>query len=307
MMLFLLLVGLVLAAVGGDRFVRGTVGLATWLRIPAGIVGATVAAFATSSPELTVGVLSGLEGRSELAFGDVAGSNMVNLGVVLGLTLLVTSVGVSWSEMRREVVSFIAGIIVVGAASLDGRISRFEAAVLLALFAAWLLWVVREARRQRSDASILGDTVHRTVVVDLAVGVVMLIVAGRLIVVAGKEIGQFLGWSEFIVGTVIVAIGTSTPELVTTVIAARRGHVGVGVGTILGSNIFNSLFIVGIAGAISPITVDRPATAVAVAASLIATALVVPGRRNTLGRVRGALLSATYVTFLVGLLLIAEQ
>lgn len=307
MLLLILVTGVGLAAVGGDRFVRGAVGFSSWLRVPAGVVGATVAAFATSSPELTVGVISGLEGRSELAFGDATGSNMVNLGVVLGSTLLVTLVGVTWRHVRREVISFAVGIIIVGAASLDGRISGLEAAVFLALFGAWLIWVVREARQQRTDASTLGGTRRRTVVVDLVMGVVLLIVAGRLIVVAGKEFGEVLGWNEFIVGTVIVAIGTSTPELVTTVIAARRGHVGVGVGAILGSNIFNTLFIVGIAGLISPIDVDRAATAIAVVASLVATALVVPGSRHVLGRVRGSLLLATYGMFLAGLLLIAEQ
>lgn len=306
MVFLVLFIGLGMAAVGGDRFVRGSVGLASWLRVPAGVVGATVAAFATSSPELTVGVISGLDGRSELAFGDAAGSNMVNLGVVLGLTLFVASVDVSWSEVRREVISFAAGIGIVGAVSLDGRIGGPEATLFLVLFSAWLVWVVREARQQRSDVLVLGDIGHRTVVTDLAIGIVLLIIAGRLIVIAGKEIGESLGWSEFIVGTVIVAIGTSTPELVTTVIAARKGHVGVGIGAILGSNIFNTLFIVGIAGVISPIEVDRPATATAVVASLIAASLVVPGSRHKLGRVRGSLLLATYGSFLVALLLRAE-
>jgi len=303
----LLLAGLALAAVGGDRFVRGAVGLATWLRVPAGIVGATVAAFATSSPELTVGVISGLEGRSELAFGDAAGSNMVNLGVVLGLTLLVVVLGVGWGELRRDVLTFVAAIVVVAATSLDGRISRLDASVLLAMFVAWLVWVVVEARRQRIDASFLGDAEHRSVVVDVVLGLVLLVVAGRFIVVAGKEIGESLGWSEFVVGTVIVAIGTSTPELVTTVIAARRGHVEVGVGAIVGSNIFNSLFIVGVAGVISPIVIDRSATVVALVASLVATGLIVPGSRRVLGRARGSLLLATYGSFILGLLLVAER
>lgn len=307
MLILILLAGLGLAAVGGDRFVRGAVGLASWLRVPSGVVGATVVAFATSSPELTVGVLSGLEGRSELALGDAAGSNMVNLGVILGLTLLVVSLGVAWSEVKREAISFALGLVVLGVASLDERISRFEALVFLLLFAVWLVWVVHEARQRRSDASVLGDTRRRTIVLDLVVGVALLIVAGRLIVVAGKEIGQYLGWSEFIVGTVIVAIGTSTPELVTTAIAARRGHVGIGLGAILGSNIFNTLFIVGVAGTISPMAVDRPATAVAIVASLVAVALVVPGSRRALGRGRGVLLLCTYAVFLVSLLLIAEQ
>lgn len=303
MSLLLLLLGLVLAAVGGDRFVRGAVGLASWLRIPAGIVGATVAAFATSSPELTVGVLSAVDGRSELAFGDATGSNMVNLAVVLGLTLVIGSMSIRWLDVRRELLTFLAAMTIIIVVSLDSRIDRLEALVMIVSFTFWLVWIVRVARRQRSDASILGDVDHRAILVDVVIGLVLLVVAGRFIVLGGKEIGEMLGWSEFVVGSVIVSVGTSAPELVTTFIAARRGHVGVGVGTVLGSNIFNSLFIVGIAGAIHPIEVEFGPTSVAVLASVIAAALLIPGRRHHLGRGRGWMLIAVYGGFLAVLVL----
>jgi cation:H+ antiporter len=306
MSIVLLVAGLILAALGGDRFVRGSVGLASWLRIPSGIIGATVAAFATSSPELTVGLLAAMDGRPELAFGDATGSNMVNLSVVVGITLLISAITVRWQEMRRELLTFVVALGFVLVAALDGRIERFEAAAMILLFVGWLVRIVAEARLQRSRADILGDTDHRAVIIDVVLGLVMLIVAGRLIVLGGKEIGEYLGWSQFVIGTVIVAIGTSAPELVTTVIALRRGEVGVGVGTVLGSNIFNSLFIVGIAGSIQPIDVDRPLTAVALGMSVLAAALLVPGRDGRLGRARGLTLLMTYVVF-VGAILVVQR
>lgn len=306
MSIVLLVAGLILAALGGDRFVRGSVGLASWLRIPSGIIGATVAAFATSSPELTVGLLAAMDGRPELAFGDATGSNMVNLSVVVGITLLISAITVRWQEMRRELLTFVVALGFVLVAALDGRIERFEAAAMILLFVGWLVRIVAEARLQRSRADILGDTDHRAVIIDVVLGLVMLIVAGRLIVLGGKEIGEYLGWSQFVIGTVIVAIGTSAPELVTTVIALRRGEVGVGVGTVLGSNIFNSLFIVGIAGSIQPIDVDRPLTAVALGMSVLAAALLAPGRDGRLGRARGLTLLMTYVVF-VGAILVVQR
>lgn len=299
--LIFLVLGLVLAAVGGDRFVHGAVGLASWLGVPAGIVGATVAAFATSSPELTVGIISALDGRPELAFGDATGSNMVNLGVVLGSTVLLATLMVQWSEVRRDLISFIVAVVALGALSIDGKIARAEALVLLLGFTLWLGWVMHDARRQRSNAAVLGDVKHRTIVIDVIAGLVLLVAAGRLIVLGGKGIGEALGWNHFVVGTVIVAIGTSAPELVTTIIAARRGHVGVGVGAVLGSNVFNSLFIVGVSGVITPIAVVRTPAVIALVSSGLAALLLIPDRRARLGRARGALLVASYGGFLATL------
>ena len=304
MSILLLLVGLALAGFGGERFVRGSVGLATWLRIPAGIVGATVAAFATSSPELTVSVLSALNDRSELAFGDATGSNMVNFGVVLGLAFLAGGVSAQWRDIRRETLSFIAAILLLAVSSVDGRVGRAEATLILVIFLGWLLWVIRDARHERSNIGILGDVSKIRIIVDVVSGITLLIIAGRLIVIVAKELGASLGWSQFIVGSVIVALGTSTPELVTTLIAVRRGHVGVGIGTVLGSNIFNSLFIIGIAGVIEPINIEWKSSAIALFGALVATALIIPRPNRSYSRKLGVGLIALYAIYLGGLLLI---
>lgn len=294
--------GIALAAAGGEFFVRGSVGLAKWLRIPAGIVGATVAAFATSSPELSVSVLASMDGRPEIALGDAAGSSLVNLGVVLGCTVLAAPVVVRVADVRRELPIGIAAMGLLWVLAGDGSFSRLEAAAFLGVFLFWLVWVVRDARRDRVDVEALTSAGRGRTVLELLVGLAMLVLAGRLVVIAAKGFGEALGWSEFVVGSLLVAIGTSTPEFVTAIIATRRGHSEVGVGAILGSNIFNTLFIVGIAGLIQPITGDIDGLEAAVVLGILGTLLVIPNRANVVGRTRGIALLSLYAAFVVAVL-----
>jgi cation:H+ antiporter len=298
----ILVFGCVFAVVGGERFVRGSVGFAERLRVPPGLIGATVAAFATSSPELTVGALSATEGRPELAYGDVIGSNMVNLGVVLGITLTLNSILVTRREVMREFIGCVASLILLLLFTLDGSISRVECSLLLLGFVMWLSMVVHNGLKRRtiSDEPIVAQSVNQSqVLLDGVVGIASLVIAGRLIVVAAKGLGESLGWSQFVVGSVLVAVGTSAPELATAFIAVRRGHYGVGVGTVLGSNIFNSLMIVGVAGLISPIPADTRLSGAVLGISLLATFIVLPRADGLLGRHRGLVLIGSYAVFLV--------
>lgn len=294
--------GVALAAIGGEFFVRGSVGLAKWLRIPAGIVGATVAAFATSSPELSVSVLASIDGRPEIALGDAAGSNLVNLGVVLGFTILLSPVVVRVADLRRELPIGIAAMAMLWVLAGDGNFLRIEASAFLGVFVFWLVWVVRDARRDRVDVSALSGSGRGRTMVELLTGLALLVLAGRLVVTAAKGFGEALGWSEFVVGSLLVAIGTSTPEFVTALIAARRGHSDVGVGAVLGSNIFNTLFIVGIAGLIQPITGDVNGLEIAVVLGILGTVLVIPNGASLVGRLRGVALLGTYALFVVAVL-----
>lgn len=300
--IFLLLAGIILAAVGGEFFVRGSVGLASWLRIPPGIVGATVAAFATSSPETSVAVLASLDGNPELALGDAAGSNLVNLGVVLGLTVVVTPLMVRMNDVRRELPVGIAAIGLTWVFAGDGSFTRFESGVFMTMFLAWMVWVVRDARRERLDVGALQNSRRGRILIELLIGLLLLVLAGRLVVSAAKGFGEWLGWSEFVVGSLLVAAGTSTPEFVTAMVAARRGHAEVGVGAVLGSNVFNTLFVVGLAGLIHPISGEVEGLSLAVALGILGTLLVVPGRDGRLARIRGALLVAVYVIYVIGVL-----
>lgn len=294
MYLLALVAGVVLAAIGGNRFVKGAVGLSAALRVSPGIIAATVAAFSTSSPELAVAILSALDGRPEIALGDALGSNMVNLGVVLGGTAILTRVVARWIDVRRDVPVALGSLVALAALGGDGSLSRTDGVVLLAFFTSWIVRVAFEARRERSTIEAVLDGHWRHATRSLAAGVVAIVAAGQLIVTSAKGFGEILGWDEFIVGTLLVAIGTSVPELVTALLAARRGHAEVGVGVVLGSNVFNSMLIVGVAAVIDSISVGAGTTRSALVLTAIATLVAIPGRSGEVSRGRGVVLVVTY-------------
>lgn len=298
----ILILGLASAGGGGELFVRGAVGIARSARVPAGIVGATIAAFATSSPELAVAVNSGLSDRSELALGDALGSNVVNIGLVLGLALLVGPMRVHGGVVRRDMAAALAIPVATAALAADGRLSRLDAVVLLVLFAMWLAASVDEARRERSVAAdVVGEHSPKRAALSGLVGLALLIAAGRLIVSGATSIGTDLGLDTFVVGVALVAVGTSVPELATTVIARLRGHDEVGLGTILGSNVFNGGLIIPVAALLSPVRIAWGEIATSLAFGIALVLCVLP-RGGTLGRPRGAVLVLGYMASLVTLL-----
>lgn len=185
----------------------------------------------------------------------------------------------------------------------DGRLSRLDAGVLLGLFAVWLTLTAREASRSRASVAVevLEERNTARAAGAAVLGLVLLIGAGQSIVWAAKGIGELLGLDEFVVGATLVAIGTSTPELATTIISRVRKHDELGVGTVIGSNIFNNLWIVGVAALISPVDIGWSEVAVAITAGVIVTLLVIPVG-STLGRGRGVALVGTYVAFAAVLL-----
>jgi cation:H+ antiporter len=182
---------------------------------------------------------------------------------------------------------------------LDGVLSRFDGAILLGIFTAWLAATVVEARRQRSAAeAILGERRLGRAIGECFAGLVLLITAGYLIVSGARALAVKFGIDEFVVGATVVAIGTSVPELATTIIAKLRGHDEVGLGTVLGSNIFNGLFIIGVAASMQPITVSWREVIVALAFGLVAVAFTLPQRGGFIERRRGALLLVLYAAYL---------
>ncbi len=298
--LIVLLAGVGCAAVGGELFVRGAVGLAAWARVPARVVGVSIAAFATSSPELSVGIQSAAAGQPEIALGDALGSNVINVAVVLGAVLVIGPLHASRRELRRELTFAALAPMLTLLALIDGRLVRTEAAVLLLLFVVWLIAVSRQALRERSslDDGIEGPSGWRTVA-RAAIGLITLIVAGRLIVIAAKGIGTDLGLDPFVVGATLVALGTSTPELATALVARRRRHADIGVGTVLGSNVFNNLWIVGIVALLHPVRTSVSEVILSVSACLLALLLVVPTSTGTVPRWRGGALAVLAAGYMV--------
>lgn len=281
-------------------FVRGIVGLAGWARVSAGIVAVTFAAFATSSPELAVAVSSALAGKPEISLGDALGSNIVNVALIVGSAALIAPMPVRRDSLRRDFPAALFAPLLLSALLFDGTLSQSDGWLLLGAFAAWLAAAVIEARRQRSAASaVLGEQRPRLALAFCLAGLITLAAAGRLIVSGALGIAAQLGLDTFVISATLIAFGTSVPELATVIISQARKHGEVGLGTILGSNIFNSLFITGVAAWIHPIHVEPNAIAPTVLFGVITLAVTFPFRSGTVRRSQGLILIACYLLYVV--------
>lgn len=296
-----LTVGILSAGIGGELFVRGVVEIARWARVSAGVIGATVAAFATSSPELSVAVTAAMAGKPQISLGDALGSNVVNVSLILAIALLISGMQFPRDSMKRDFSVALITPGVIGVLALDGVLSRLDGLMLLVIFFAWATAVTLEARKQRNSIEVSDERRWWLAIILCCAGLVFLIVAGRLVVLGAKGIATSFGIGDFIIGATIVAIGTSMPELATTVVSKIRRHDEVALGTILGSNIFNGLFIVAIAAVISPISIDWLPVSTALALGTVSMALIWPMRNGHIPRGRGALLIALYIVYVVAI------
>jgi len=294
--------GLLCAGIGGELFVRAAVGIAAWARVPAGVIGATVAAFATSTPEVSVAIGSALAGKPEIALGDGLGSNVVNVALVLGLALLIGPIVAPRESTRRDVpFAFLIPLVTI-AVALDGSVSRVDGVILMGVFSTWLVLTTVGAWRERSAAvEVLAERSHPRSLFELLAGLALLVAAGRLIVFGAQGVGEELGLGQFVIGATFVAVGTSTPELATTLVARVRGHSEIGLGTIVGSNIYNGGFVIALAAVIHPIDVDFREVGVAIGFGLVLVALLLHAR-GLLGRRLGVTFLAIYVVY-VGVLI----
>lgn len=296
--------GALAAGVGGELFVRGSVGLAHWARLSPGIIGATVAAFATSSPELSVATNAALEGKPQIALGDALGSNVVNVALILGLTVVLAGLRLPPENVRRDLPMALASPLLTGVLLVDGTLSRGDGALLLGVFVLWMGRVVLEVRGQRSAAAmLLGERRGGMSLLQGAAGLGLLLVAGRLVVLGARGIALALGIDAFLVGATLVAIGTSMPELATALVAKLRGHEEVGLGTILGSNIFNGFWVVGVAATIAPIRVPVGEVMLVLGFGLAALVALWPPRgSDVLPRWRGLVLLTLYGAYVMTIL-----
>ena len=298
-----LIFGVVCAGIGGELFVRGAVGLAHSARVSPGVIGATVAAFATSSSELSVSINAALAEKPQIALGDALGSNVVNFALILALALLISGIQCPRDSVKRDFPVALLVPVITGVLCLDGALSRFEGLLLLGIFLVWLAAAGIEARKQRSAAEkVLGERRGWLAAIFSVVGLAFLVAAGYFIVNGARGIAIAFGIDEFVVGATIVAVGTSVPELATVIIAKLRGHEEVGLGTILGSNIFNGLFIVAVAAVIHPIPVSWREAAVALVFGFLAVALTFPTGAGFIERRRGVLLLVLYGVYLAAIL-----
>lgn len=288
----------VLAAVGGEIFLKGILGAAVWLRVPKLLVATTLAAFATSSPELTVSSIAALSGKPEIGLGDALGSNVVNIALIFGIALMFGPIRAERASLGRDFGLALAVPVLTLWLAFDGVISGAEGALLLAVFAVWMFLVIRAGAAERTAGSDIDRPARPLLTIVFMIGgLAALMTAGRLFVLGASGIAGAFGIDVYVIGATVVAIGTSLPELVTVLLARWRGHDEVGVGTLLGSNLFNGLAIVGTAASIHPMRVPFAEVALTLAVGILALLLLVPNNAGQISRTRGVLLLACYAAF----------
>lgn len=309
--IFALIAGLALLVWSADRFVAGAASTAGYFGMPPLLIGMVVVGFGTSAPEMVVSALAALEGSPGIALGNAYGSNIANIALILGVTALISPIMVHSTVLRKElpILTFVTLISVGLIADLD--LSRLDAVILLLVFGSLMAWTIYQGVKQSSDPlakQMESQTAVNTMPLRraffwLLAGLLMLIASSRILVWGAVQIAQIFGVSDMIIGLTVVAIGTSLPELASSVIAARKGEHDIALGNVIGSNLFNTLAVVGIAGSIHPFSV-APETLFrdmvvmgALTISLFLIGYGFKGRQGRINRFEGAALLLVYAGY----------
>ena len=250
--LLLLVIGFTMLVKGADWFVDGTSGIARKMGIPQLVVGLTIVAMGTSAPEAAVSITAALKGNASIAIGNVVGSNILNILIILGITAVITSVAIQKSTLWIEIPYMLAITIALIIMGLDGSVSRIEGIILWAMFLIYLAYLFYLAKKGKEENEEVTDSTLK-LLISAVIGGVVVVWGSDVTVDAATTIAQILGMSERFIGLTIVALGTSLPELVTSVTAAKKGNADIAIGNIVGSNIFNILFVIGTTALIIPV------------------------------------------------------
>lgn len=306
-----LIVGFALLIKGADWFVDGASSIAKILRISPLLIGLTIVAFGTSSPEATVSILAAIDGNAEVSLGNVIGSNIFNITLVVGLTALLNPLKVESETIRKEIPFTLLGsavlLVLISDIALQGfsenLLTRSDGLIFLLIFAVFMYYIFEVARNNRdkipvedtSEKATWGKNIFWTVI-----GLAAIIFGGELVVRNSTEIAVSLGMSETLVGLTIVAIGTSLPELVTSIMAAIKKQSEIALGNIVGSNIFNILFVLGTSSLIAPLPVNSKIFVDIGLLVVLTVILLVFSRTNfRIGKIEGTFLAIAYVLYLV--------
>ncbi len=303
--IFLMLAGFVLLIKGADWFVDGASGIAAKLGIPQLVIGLTIVAMGTSAPEAAVSISAALKENAEITIGNIVGSNILNILIILGITSVIVAVKVADSTIKYEMPFMIAiTAVLLFFGYTGGNITFVEGILLWVLFILYLTYLFVMAKKNKADAeeNIEEKPVWKLIIFIL-LGLFMIVFGSNISVDGASAIAKAIGISERFIGLTIVALGTSLPELVTSVAAARKGKADIAIGNIVGSNIFNILFVVGTTALITPVVfasnfiID---TTVAIAAGILL--LIGVFRKKELGRVMGIIMLLCYVGYFIYLL-----
>ena len=309
---FSLVVGLMLLVWSASLFVDGAASAARHFGMPPLLIGMVIVGFGTSAPEMVVSAFSALQNNPGIALGNAYGSNITNIALILGVTALISPIAVHSLVLRKELPILTAVTALAAFQLWDGELSRDDAFVLLGVFAGLMIWTIWQGLRKKTDSlgnEIEQDLEGRTIPLEkallwLGIGLVLLIASSRLLVWGAVEIAHVFGVSDLIIGLTIVAVGTSLPELASSVIAAKKGEHDIAIGNILGSNLFNTLAVVGIAGSIQPMKIASEVMSrdisvmifLTVSLFLIGYGFRGPGRIN---RYEGAGLLVCYLSYTI--------
>lgn len=311
-----IIVGFVLLVFSAEKFVEGAAATARHFGISALVIGMLIVGFGTSAPEIVVSIMAAMDGAPALALGNAIGSNIVNLGLVLGVTAVIAPIMVSSQIIRKELPILLFFSLLTGALLYDGHLSRSDGFALLIGFAGLIGWTFYSAKTTTEDPLEVEvaqeleatDMPLKNALVYLVLGFIVLIASSRLLVWGSVEIATLLAVDNLIIGLTVVAIGTSLPELATSILAARKGEHDIALGNVVGSNLFNLLAVIGIAGTISPMTDISPMVLqrdwltmmlLTVAVLIMAIGIKRQGRIN---RIEGTMLLLVYCCYTLMLL-----
>lgn len=296
----LVLAGLLGLILGGEALVRGSVGLATRLAMPPFLIGLTIVGFGTSMPEMLVSVDAALRGVPDVAIGNVVGSNIANILLIVGLTALVWPISVQGSSVRRDCLVMLAASVLILAIFAQGSISGLSGGLLVLALLGYLGWSALSGAAEPDANETHIHMAPLIAILWIALALVALIFGARFLIDGAVSIAREFGVSEAFIGLTIIAVGTSLPELATSLIAALRRQSAIAIGNVIGSNIFNVLGILGVTALITPVPVaprfvsfDGP---IMIGVTLVLVALLV--LRSGVGRLGGAVLLGAYVTYL---------
>ncbi len=301
----LLVVGFVMLIKGADWFVDGASGIAEKFGVPQLVVGLTIVAMGTSAPEAAVSISAALKGNAAITIGNVVGSNILNIFIILGITSVIVAVAVAKSTIKYEIPYMILITCLLAVLGMTGNaIVLWEGIVLWIAFILYLVYLFRMAMRNKEEVSNEEESKPIWMLMLLTViGVVLIIVGSNVSVDAATKIAKVLGVSERFIGLTIVALGTSLPELCTSVVAARKGKADIAIGNIVGSNIFNILFVVGTTALITPVLFESKFiidTAIAAGAGVMLLVCVLKSKKLT--RPAGIAMLVAYAAYFVYLL-----
>ncbi|WP_456103218.1 calcium/sodium antiporter [Prevotella sp.] len=300
-----IVVGIALVLWGADRLTDGAVAVAEKMKMPQIVIGLTIVAMGTSMPEFCVSLISALKGTSDLAIGNIVGSNIFNALLIVGVSALVAPMSIMKTTVRNDIPFALVASVTLLIMCLDGDISRIDAFILFALFLVFMYKTLTGVKGQETDVKTDEKKSMATwlSVVWIIVGLVCLIGGSNLFVEGATIVATKLGVSEAVIGLTIVAGGTSLPELATSVVSARKGNSGIAIGNALGSNVFNILAILGLTGAITPMTL-KGITLIDLSMLVISVILVWLFSFTTykIERWEGAVLSVVFIAYIYSLL-----